>query len=93
MALISREEQVSGGGKKGTFLDQCMFIAVFFEEWLQWNRRSHFEPLCSVTIFSTASLVQMCIFRMEVAHELRSVECSHLCQPYMALHVCVTLAG
>jgi hypothetical protein len=40
-----------GSAKKETFLDQCMFIAVFFEEWLLWNKRSHFEPVCSVAIF------------------------------------------
>ena len=39
------------GAKKETCLDHCMFIAIFFGEWLQWNRRSHFEPLCSATIF------------------------------------------
>ncbi len=90
MAVIIREEQVQVGDKKETCLDQFMFIAIFFAEWLQWNRRNHFEPLCSVTIFFNSVHAS---FQMEVEYELRSVECSHLCQPYMALHVCVTVAG
>ena len=64
-----------------------MLIAIFFEARLQWNRRNYVEPLCSVTIFSTASFMQLCIFRMEVEHELRSVECSYICHIWLYMYV------
>jgi len=44
--------------------------------------------LCVLSqFFSTASLFHMCILRMEVAHELRSVECSHFCHIWLYMYV------
>jgi hypothetical protein len=44
--------------------------------------------LCVLSrFFSTASLVHMCIFRMEVEHELCSVKCSYLCHIWLYMYV------
>jgi hypothetical protein len=44
--------------------------------------------LCVLSrFFSTASLFHMCNLQPEVAHELRSVECSHFCHIWLYMYV------
>jgi len=78
--------------KKETCLDHCMFIAIFFGEWLQWNRRSHFEPVCSVTIFFK-SVPRSHVHLSNGGWTWAAFGEVLVSLPYMALHVCVTVAG